>query len=427
MAVPATFILTALAVLLLSGTWIGLSLMGTGILSLELFRNMRVGTFLASDIWGTATSQELVTLPLFVLMGELLYVTNLSRNLFDGLAPFARRLPGGLIQVNVLASALFAAISGSSAATTATVGRITVEELDKRGFDPMLNRGSLAGAGSIGLLIPPSIPMIVYGVIAQVSILDLFIAGLLPGLLLCAMFMAWIGLRSRAPDDPDARPLTFRQAAQSIGRLLPTLLLILCVMGSMLTGLASVTEAAAVGSAGALVLLLLDPGFRLRKLTGALMSAVRTCSMISLILAGALFLTKAMARLSIPSDIAQAIEALHLSPFALIALLVVFYLVLGCVIDGLSTIVMTLPVTLPLAVSAGFDPVWYGIFLIVTIEMAQITPPVGINLFVMKHLTGDPIGRLARAAAPFCLVMILHVFVLTLFPQIATWLPQALK
>lgn len=427
MALPATFILSALAVLLLSGTWIGLSLMGTGILSLELFRDMRVGTFLATDIWGTATAQELVTLPLFILMGELLYVTNLSRNLFDGLSPFARRLPGGLIQVNVLASALFAAISGSSAATTATVGRITVEELDKRGYDPTLNRGSLAGAGSIGLLIPPSIPMIVYGVIAQVSILDLFIAGLLPGLLLCVMFMTWIGLRSRAPDDPEAVALTFRQALRSVGRLLPTLLLILCVMGSMLTGLASVTEAAAVGSAGALVLLLIDPGFRVSKLTEALMSAVRTCSMISLILVGALFLTKAMARLSIPADIAQAIEGLQLSPYALIALLVLFYLLLGCVIDGLSTIVMTLPVTLPLAVSAGFDPVWYGIFLIVTIEMAQITPPVGINLFVMKHLTGDPIGRLARAAAPFCGVMILHVFVLTLFPQIATWLPAAIK
>ncbi len=427
MANPAVFILGILALLLLSGTWIGLSLMGMGILSLEVFRNMRVGNFLASDIWANATSAELVTLPLFVLMGELLYHTRLSRSLFDGLAPFARRMPGGLVQVNVLASALFAAISGSSAATTATVGRITLDELDKRGFDPMLNRGSLAGAGSIGLLIPPSIPMIVYGVIAQVSILDLFIAGIIPGLLLTALFMAWVGFRSKAPKDEEGAPLTLATGLRAIAQLAPTLLLVLCVMGSMFSGLASITEAAAIGVAGALVLLLVEAGDRVGKIAAALMGTVKTCGMIALILAGALFLTKAMARLSIPADIAHAIEAMQLSPLTLIALLVVFYLVLGCVIDGLSTIVMTLPVTLPLITAAGFDPIWFGVFLIVTIEMAQITPPVGINLFVLQRMSGDPIGRLARAAAPFCLLMILHVALMTFFPQLATWLPGALR
>ncbi|MCA0042514.1 TRAP transporter large permease [Celeribacter litoreus] len=427
MGFPAAFILGFLALLLVSGTWIGLSLMGVGILSLELFKNMKVGSFLASDIWANATSAEMVTLPLFVLMGELLYHTRLSKSLFDGLAPFARKLPGGLIQVNVLASALFAAISGSSAATTATVGRITLDEIDRRGFDPLLNRGSLAGAGSIGLLIPPSIPMIVYGVIAQVSILDLFVAGVVPGLLLCVLFMTWIGFKSKAPEEADVAPLTFLSGLRAISKLAPTLLLVLCVMGSMFSGLASITEAAAIGVAGALVLLLIEPDRSIAKIAEALMGTVKTCGMIALILAGALFLTKAMARLSIPGEIATTIEAMNLAPLTLIALLVVFYLMLGCVIDGLSTIVMTLPVTLPLVTAAGFDPIWFGVFLIVTIEMAQITPPVGINLFVLKRLSGDPIGRLARAALPFCLLMILHVVLLTAFPALATWLPAVLR
>jgi C4-dicarboxylate transporter, DctM subunit len=426
MTAPLTFIAALLALFLGGGLWVGFGLMSAGILSLETFRSLNVGRFLAGDIWGSATALELVTLPLFILMGEILYHTRLSENLFGGLAPFVRRLPGRLLHVNILGCTMFAAVSGSSAATTATVGRITLKELDARGYHHGLVIGSLAGAGTMGLLIPPSIPLIVYGVLADVSILDLFIAGILPGLLLAVLFMVYVGgmalVRPGAASAP--QPSTsLGEKARALGRLLPTVVLIGFVIGSMYAGFASVTEAAAVGVLGAAILAALEGNLSLRMMKAALLGAVKTCSMIGLIITGALFLSKAMARLAIPTEVAAAIEALMLDPVTLILLLTLFYLALGCFLDGLSTIVMTLPVTLPLVVAAGFDPIWFGIFLIVTVEMAQITPPIGFNLFVIKGLTGDPIGRIARAAAPFCLIMILLVGLLIAFPEIATWLP----
>lgn len=427
---PLGVISVLLALFLAGGLWVGFALMAIGVVSLEMFKTMRVDRFLAGDVWGTATALELVTLPLFILMGEILFRTRLSENLFAGLAPFVRRLPGRLLHVNILGCTMFAAVSGSSAATTATVGRITTAELRSRGYDDQLVLGSLAGAGTIGFLIPPSIPLIVYGVLAEVSILDLFIAGVVPGLLLAAMFMMYIGVASllKPGAASAAEPSTsFAQKLQALGKLLPTVLLILLVIGSMYMGFASVTEAAAIGVLGATILAALERQLRPSVAWAALLGTVRTCSMIGLIIAGALFLSKAMARLGIPTDVANAIDALGLAPVTLILLLMVFYLVLGCFLDGLSTIVMTLPVTLPLVVSAGFDPVWFGIFLIVTIEMAQITPPIGFNLFVIKGLTGQNIGRIARAAAAFCGIMIVLVLLLIAFPGLATWLPQSMR
>ncbi|MBK3734288.1 tripartite ATP-independent transporter DctM subunit [Azospirillum brasilense] len=430
MLAPSLFIVLALAGLLVSGLWVGMSLMAVGVFSLELFRDMRVDRFLASDLWSTGTALELVTLPLFILMGEVLFHSRLAENLFAGLSPFARLLPGRLIQVNVLASTLFATVSGSSAATTATVGRITIRELDKRGYSKMLSYGSLAGSGTMGFLIPPSIPMIVYGVLSEVSILDLFIAGVLPGLLLAALFFGYIAVRCAL--DPSLAPVdearfTMAERVRAIGQLTPTVLLMAFVIGSMLGGFASITEAAAMGVLGAVILVAWERQLSWAMLGKCLLGTVKTCSMIGLILAGALFLTKAMARLAIPGQVAGMIEGLHLSPMMLVLLLLAFYLVLGCVIDGLSTIVMTLPVTLPLVVNAGLDPLWFGVFLIVTIEMAQITPPVGFNLFILNSMTGKSIAWLARAAAPFCALMVVHVALITLFPAIVTWLPAALR
>lgn len=430
MSGPLGFILGFLALALGGGLWIGFALMGAGILALEFFRNMRVDRFLASDLWGTATAQELVTLPLFILMGEILYNTRLSQNLFSGLAPFVRRLPGQLLHVNVLGCTLFAAVSGSSAATTATVGRITLRELESRGYDRTLAAGSLAGSGTIGFLIPPSIPLIVYGVLAQVSILQLFIAGIVPGLVLALIFMSYIGLRAAlSPGLVPAREAgtTLREKAGAAGRLLPIMLLIGFVVGSMYAGYASVTEAAAMGVLGALLLAAFERELRPRMLARALMGTVRTCAMIGLIVAGALFLSKALARLAIPREIAAAIDGLGLTPVQLILMLMVFYLLLGCFLDGLSTIVMTLPVTLPLVIAAGFDPIWFGIFLIITIEMAQITPPVGFNLFVIRALTGQSIARIAWATAPFCLLMVVMVGLLLAFPGMVTWLPEQMR
>ena len=313
MTAPLTFIVLALAVLLLAGVWVGAALMSVGILSLELFRSMRVDRFLAGDIWGTATAQELVTLPLFILMGEILFRTRLSDNLFSGLSPWVRSLPGRLLHVNVLGCTMFAAVSGSSAATTATVGRITLKELEARGYDRMLSAGSLAGSGTMGFLIPPSIPLIVYGVLAEVSILDLFVAGVIPGLVLALLFMAYIAVRATinpalAPADLDT--VTWTDRLVGLTKLLPTVLLMLLVIGSMYLGFASVTEAAAIGVLGALILTAMERQFTFGVIGAALMGTVKTCSLIGLIITGALFLSKAMARLQIPTDVATAIDAL---------------------------------------------------------------------------------------------------------------------
>jgi tripartite ATP-independent transporter DctM subunit len=430
MAGPLGLVLTLLVALLAGAVWVGPALMAIGVIALETFRDMRVDRFLAGDIWSSATSVELITLPLFILMGEILYHTRLSENLFRGLAPWTRRLPGRLVHVNVMGCTLFAAVSGSSAATTATVGRITLKELLSRGYDKRLAVGSLAGAGTLGFLIPPSIPLIVYGVVADVSILDLFIAGLGPGLLLAALFMAWIALRAVLTPGlmPAAEPgIGLAAALKALLNLLPILLLIGFVIGSLYLGFASITEAAAMGVLGALAVGIGQRTLTPRGLWQALLGTVRTCSMIGLILAGALFLSKAMARLGLPAEIAAAVGSWGLSPFGLILVLLLFYLLLGTVLDGLSAIVMTLPVTLPLAVAAGFDPVWFGIFLIVTIEMAQITPPVGFNLFVIQGLTGDNIFRIALWAAPFCAIMMVFTLLITVFPEIVLFLPASMR
>jgi tripartite ATP-independent transporter DctM subunit len=419
-----------LVVTLAGGIWVGISLMSIGIVALEAFRDMRVDRFLAGDIWSSSTAVELITLPLFILMGEILFHTRLSENLFAGLSPWTRRLPGRLVHVNVLGCTLFAAVSGSSAATTATVGRITLQELLARGYDRRLAVGSLAGAGTLGFLIPPSIPMIVYGVVADVSILELFIAGIVPGLGLAALFMGWIAFRAWSDPSlvPPREPAIPRiEAFRALLQLLPIAFLILFVMGSLYFGFASITEAAAIGVLGALLVAIGQRSLTVAGLWGALLGTVRTCSMIGLIIVGARFLSKAMARLGLPADVATAIQSWDLHPWALILVLLVFYLALGCILDGLSAIVMTLPVTLPLAVAAGYDPIWFGVFLIITIEMAQITPPVGFNLFVIQSLTKEGIFRIARYAWPFCVIMMAFTALITLFPDIVTALPRSMR
>jgi C4-dicarboxylate transporter, DctM subunit len=427
---PLALVLGMLFVTLAGGVWVGVGLMSIGIVALEVFRDMRVDRFLAGDIWSSSTAVELITLPLFILMGELLFHTRLSENLFRGLSPWTRRLPGRLVHVNVMGCTLFAAVSGSSAATTATVGRITLQELLARGYDRRLAVGSLAGAGTLGFLIPPSIPLIVYGVVADVSILELFIAGIVPGLGLAAMFMGWIAFRAwRDPSlVPPVEPAIPRaEALKALGNLFPIVFLILFVMGSLYFGFASITEAAAMGVLGALAVSVGQRTLTLKGLWASLLGTVRTCSMIGLILVGALFLSKAMARLGLPAEVAETIQSWGLHPFALIMVLLLFYLALGCVLDGLSAIVMTLPVTLPLAVAAGFDPIWYGVFLIITIEMAQITPPVGFNLFVIQGMTKENIFRIAGYAWPFCMIMMVFTLLITLFPEIVLALPQSTR
>jgi tripartite ATP-independent transporter DctM subunit len=427
---PALFIAALVATALASSLWIGFALMGTGVAALEWFRDMPVARMLGRDVWSSMTGEGLVTLPLFILMGDILFHTRLSESLFRGLAPWVYRLPGGLLHVNVLGCTIFAAVSGSSAATTATVGRMTLAELAKRGYDRDLAIGSLAGAGTIGLMIPPSIAMIVYGVLAEASILELFVAGVVPGLVLAALYSGWIAFRGLT--DPSIQPRSIERPSWgerilALRDLGPVVLLIVAVIGSMYAGFASVTEAAAVGVAGALVVAAMQGTLTLPNLRSALMSTVRTCAMIGLILCGALFLAKSMTLLGVPGGVSEWVRSLGLSPYALMLVLFLVYLVLGCFLDGLSAMVMTLPVALPLVLGAGFDKIWFGIFLVATIELSNVTPPVGFNLFVIQQMTGTPQMRVVRAAAPFAILLCVLCALLTAVPDLALWLPKTMK
>jgi len=416
-----------LVLILASGVWVGLGLTGVGMLSLELFRNMPVERLVAQSGWNTASAAELVALPLFILMGEVLFRTKLSELLFDGLSPWARYIPGRLLHTNVLGCTMFAAVSGSSAATTAMVGRITMTQLVARGYSPTLAAGSLAGAGTLGFLIPPSTMMIIYGVLAQVSILKMFIAGILPGLLLALLFMGYLGVVATLR--PDVLPaqkehVSTRDLVGGLIKLGPVALLILFVVGAMIFGFATPTEAGAIGVLGALLVSILQKCFTWKGIWEALVAATHTTSMIGMIIVGAVFLSVAMGFLKVPVTVAGFIETLDLSPLMLILILILFYVLLGTVLEGMSIIVMTLPITLPLATAAGFDPIWFGVFLVLVVEMAQVTPPVGFNLFVISNISGMALGPLAKAAFPFFLIMVCFTILIAVFPDIVMWLPD---
>jgi len=427
---PGLSILGALAALLISRLWVGFALMAAGMTALLLYQDVPSQKLLAFEAWTSLSAPELAALPLFILMGEILFATRFPKDLFDGLEPWARPIPGGLYHLNILGCTLFAAVSGSSAATTNTIGRMTLSELQARGYDRRLAIGSLCGAGTLGFLIPPSIILILYGVLAEVSILDLFIAGIIPGLVLAALFMGFIAIRtslnkSLLPKTGAGKAARGEKLAGLV-KIIPALFLVVAVLGSLYAGIASPSEAAVLGVAGALLVTAFKRELSLKALKDGILEAVKTTSMVGLILLGALFLTRAMAFLEIPTAIAAGIETLGLSPFFLIVVLLLFYVGLGMILDGLSVIVITLPIVLPLVTAAGFDPVWFGIFVVITVEMAQVTPPVGFNLFVVQNLTGETISTIAKAAFPFFLLMAGFALLLALIPEIVTWLPGVL-
>jgi tripartite ATP-independent transporter DctM subunit len=428
MANIVAVVLGALVLLLGTGVWVGIALYGVGIAGLSIFRSLPIDKLIGQVTYNIITTPELIALPMFILMAEILFRTRLSAMLFRGLAPWVTNLPGRLLHINVLACTLFAAISGSSAATTATVGRITLSELFARGYDRRITMGSLAGAGTLGFLIPPSSILIIYGVLAEESILKLFIAGVIPGLMLALAYMLFLGARATLRPELVAhqgeRP-TWGDRLRGILDIGPSLALIVLVLGSMYAGYATPSEAAAVGALGAIIVSVLQGTLTLGNIRSAAFSTVRTTSMIGLIICGAVFLSVAMGYLGIPREIANAIAAMNLTPVGLIMLLLVFYALLGTVLDGISSIVMTLPITLPLALQAGFDKIWFGVFIVIVVEMAQITPPVGFNLFVIQGLTGEPLMRIAIAAFPFFVIMLVMAMLITLVPDIVTWLPAA--
>jgi tripartite ATP-independent transporter DctM subunit len=420
----------ALFAILGSGVWIGLTLSGVAWIGMQLFSSRPAGDAMAVTTWGSSSSWTLTALPLFVWMGEILFRTRLSQDMFRGLAPWMQSLPGRLLHVNVAGCAIFAAVSGSSAATCATIGKMSLPELQRRGYPEMMSLGSLAGAGTLGLLIPPSIIMIVYGVAADVSIAQLFIAGVIPGLLLAGIFSAWIAIWALLHPDqippPDAR-MSFTEKLRESRHLIPVVLLIAAVLGSIYGGIATATEAAGLGVIGALILSAAQGSLNWATFRDSLLGGTRLYCMIALILAGAAFLTLSMGYIGLPRHLAEWIGSLGLSQWQLVLALTLFFILLGCFLDGISMVVLTMGVLMPTIQKAGIDPLWFGIFIVIVVEMAQVTPPVGFNLFVLQGMTKKDIAVIARAAFPFFMLMVLMVVLLYVFPQIVTFLPQQMR
>jgi C4-dicarboxylate transporter, DctM subunit len=425
--VLSAVLLFSLFLLLGSGIWIALSLIGVGAIGMMLFSSAPIGKVMATAVFSSNNSWALTSLPLFIWMAEILFRTRLSEDMFSGLAPWLVRLPGRLLHVNVVGCGIFAAVSGSSAATCVTIGKMSMPELMRRGYDERMSIGSLAGSGTLGLLIPPSIMMIVYGLVAEVSIARLFIAGVFPGIMLMALFMgyiifwAWLNPTKVPPADIQ---MTLSEKIHNSRRLIPVVLLIVAVIGSIYAGYATPTEAAAVGVLGSFGISIATGTFAWKNFADSVMGATRTSCMITLILAGAAFLAVAMGFTGLPRQVAGWIASMHLSVYTLLFALLILYIILGCFLDGISMVVLTTSVIQPLIIQAGVDVVWYGIFIVLVVEMAQITPPVGFNLFVLQGMTGKNIFYVAKAAFPFFLIMIIAVVLITIFPQIVTYLPN---
>ena len=421
------FFISVLLFFLGSGIWVALSMIGVSAIGMMLFTSRPVGDAMATTIWGTSSSWTLTALPLFVWMGEILFRTKLSENLFKGLSPWMQKLPGGLIHVNVVGCALFAAISGSSAATVATVGKMSIPELRKRNYPEKILLGSLAGSGTLGLLIPPSIILIIYGVAVQESIAKLFIAGIIPGIMIALIFMSYViiwSLINKKSMPKIFEEYSFFEKIKRSKQLLPVIILILAVIGSIYTGIATATEAASLGVVGALILSYFQKSLTLKTFKSSLLGATKTSCMIAFILAGSTFLSLAMGFTGLPRNLALWIQNMELSPYVLIFVIMIFYRILGMFLDGISAVVLTMAIIEPMIRQAGFDMIWFGIFLVIVVEMAQITPPVGFNLFVLQGMAKKDMGYIARSAFPLFLLMVLAVILVVIFPEIALWMPE---
>lgn len=412
-----------------SSIWVALALSGTGMSIISMFHSVPMLKQMGISFWNSATGETMIALPLFILMAEILFRTKLSESLFSGLAPWVSWLPGKLVHTNIIGCTMFAAVSGSSAATTATVGRVTLAELQRRNYKLPLAMGSLAGAGTLGFLIPPSTMMIIYGVLAEESILKLFLAGVVPGLIIALCYVIFVVVYSMFFDKDHQIPVdtvkfTAKDRIVGIVQLGPVVFLIILLMAAMYGGWASPTEAAAVGVLGSLLIAFFQKCLSWESLKNAMTGAARTSCMVGFIVIAAVYLSQAMAYVGVPSMLAGKIAALGLSPIVLIFILMIFYMFMGCIMEGLSIMVMTIPIVLPLVLQAGYDKIWFGIFMVLMVEMAQITPPVGFNLFVIQGITGQDIGKITKATIPFFLIMAGFTMLIALFPQIVTYIPE---
>lgn len=420
-------LLVIMMILLAGGVWIAMTLAICGWVGQAFFVNTQPGKNLFSAFWESNASWELAALPLFIWMGEILFRTKLSEEMFEGLSPWLNRVPGRLMHTTVLGCGIFGSVSGSSAATCATIAKVALPELRRRGYDQNLALGALATSGTLGILIPPSITMVVYAVAADTSIIRIFLAGFLPSAVLMALFMgyiAWWSIRNPSRVPPPDAPTTFREKLVKSRHLIPCTLLILFIVWVLVEGWATATECAAFGVVGSLIIAAWGRSLNFRNFWDGLMGATRTSCMIMFILAGAAFLTKTMAFTGVPRELADWVNGMHLTPYALIGALVLVYLVLGTALDGISMIVLTAAVVLPMVQKAGFDLVWFGIFVVLLVEIAEVTPPVGFNLFVLQNMTGKDSNTIAKAALPFFGCLLVCIVIVTVFPQIVTILPD---
>lgn len=431
MTLIGVILVVCMLLMLTSGIWVALTLTGLSIIGLQLIGNSSIGLLMGTSSWSATTGWSLTALPLFIWMGEILFRTRLSQDLFEGLSPILSKIPGKLLHVNILSCGIFAAVSGSSAATAATIGRMTLPELSKRGYSDEMAIGTLAGSGTLGLLIPPSIILIVYGVAAEVSIARLFLAGALPGLVLIGLFMlytiGWSFFKGNKNGVVDDVRYTTKEKILALKKLIPITILIGGVLGSIYQGVATPTEAAAFGVTGALILSMVLGSFSVSSFLESITGAVKNSCMLGLILIGAHFLTLAMGFIGIPNELAAWIASLGLSPIELIICLTLFFIILGCFLDGISVIVLTTSVVLPMVTQAGIDLIWFGIFLVLVVEMSQITPPVGFNLFVIQSLTGKNILYVAKAAFPFFLMIAIAIVLITAYPSVVLYLPTLMS
>ena len=418
------YILIALFLCLISGIWIGVSLFIVSLSSMFIFLDLPVQKILSAMLWNVTNSSALLALPLFILMGDILIKTKISSQLFKGLTPWVSKIPGGLLHVNVFASSLFAAITGSVAATTASVGKITIPELQRRGYDPKLVIGSLGSAGTLGILIPPSMPMLVYGIIANVSIGKMFISGIIPGITLMTLFSLYIGLKDRGYKERKLEVYSRQMKLRSIIEIGPTISLIIVVLGSIYLGWATPTEAAAIGVGGSALIGILTKSLGRKELIEIMKSSTRTSSMIILILIGASFFSTALGFLGVPKYLCKIIIESNVSKMVVMALITLVYLFLGCLIDGFSMIVMTVPIFMPIINAYGYDLIWFGIYIVLLIQIANITPPVGFNLFLLNGISSYSIGEISKWILPFLLLMLLFVCFVVVFPEFVMYMPN---
>lgn len=417
--------LALMLVLLLGGVWIAVALGMVGIVGIAILQPALLAG-MASIVWGQLDSFVLTAVPLFLFMGAMLMNSGVSGRFYRGLTPWLDPIPGGLAQSNIVACAIFAALCGSSVATAGAIGSVAIPEMRKRGYDMSVTAGTLAAGGTLGILIPPSIPFIIYGSTVGESVGRLFAAGMVPGLLLTLLFMLFLGVQAKLRPGlaPAPEGVTAGSKLRSIPDMAPIIALIVLVLGGIYAGVMTPTEAAGIGASGAVAIAAIYRKLSWAVLRQSLVETVRANAMILLIVVAAQIMSFALVSAGVPRGIVGVIGELHASRWVIFGVIAVAYLILGCLMDALSLMLLTLPVVYPIMQAQGFDPIWFGVVLVLLLEIGLITPPVGMNLFVIQGISGRPLREVSVGAFPYVIIMLLEIVLLAFFPSIALWLPS---